>query len=228
MKTFIFDFDGTLTYNSPSVWKSLWLELGFTTEKDSCYTIFYEKYLNKELNYQEWCDLVCESYQNKNMRREIINVVSQKIKLIKGLTHTIKVLKENGYSLHIVSGGIVEIIENVLGDNVQFFDSINANKIIFDDEGKLFKIDGTQYDFAGKAKFVEEYMKRTNTSPEEIVFLGNSDNDEWVYTTGCKTICINPENTDYTNKTIWNESLPNTDCLGKLLPILKLEPFNCI
>ena len=40
---------------------------------------------------------------------------------------------------------------------------------------------------------------------EDIIFVGNADNDEWVHKSGCKTICINPQNAEITNKEKWKK-----------------------
>jgi FMN phosphatase YigB (HAD superfamily) len=53
--------------------------------------------------------------------------------------------------------------------------------------------------------------------PEEICFVGNGDNDEYAHLSGCKTICINPEETDGNNKTLWHTTLNNVTNLTQLL-----------
>ena len=37
MKAIFFDFDGTLTYDCPNIWKSIWAELGYSVQSGSEY-----------------------------------------------------------------------------------------------------------------------------------------------------------------------------------------------
>ena len=89
----------------------------------------------------------------------VLNKVSKNICLIDGAIETFKTLKEKGYSLHIISGNVIDVIEKSLGENVKYFDSINANDFCFDDNNRLTYINGTKYDCEGKAKFIQEYIR---------------------------------------------------------------------
>ena len=150
----------------------------------------------------------------------MLDNLADNIKTINGLDATLKTLKANGYSLYIISGNIKQVIEKVLGDKVQYFDTINANKMQFDKYGKVVYIEGTNYDFEGKARFIEEFKEKTNSSAKDLIFVGNGDNDEWAHLSGCKTICINPDNTDFSNKTKWHICQPNVTNLTQILPFL--------
>ena len=55
---------------------------------------------------------------------------------------------------------------------------------------------------------------------ENIYFIGNSDNDEWAYTTGCKTICINPDKTDGNNVKVWHKTIDKLENLTQILPLI--------
>ena len=111
--------------------------------------------------------------------------------------------------MHIVSGNILPVIERVLGRRVEYFESINANDILFSDNGTIKEIVGTNYDFEGKAKLIKEFLLQTKSRPEEVFFVGNGSNDEWAYESGCRTICINPDDTDSSNETKWHMTLNN-------------------
>ncbi len=221
MKAVFFDFDGTMTYKSPNIWKSIWSELGYDIHIGSEYRRQLDAFLNGDITYQEWCNETLACYIAKEMDLNTLNKVSKDIKLIKGATETFKILKEKGYSLHIISGNIVDVIEKVLDDNVKYFDSINANDFIFDNDGRLTYIKGTKYDCEGKAKFIEEYLQQTNASPNELYFVGNGFNDEWAHLSGCNTICINPEETEHTNSTKWHKVLDGVTNLQDILPYIK-------
>ena len=217
MNTIIFDFDGTLTKKDQNIWKMLWQELGYTTDKNSIYAKLYvEHVIKKTITRDQWFNLTCVAFKRKGMTKQTLIDVTKKITLIDGFEKVIKALYNKGYSMHIVSGCIKQSIEMVLGDYIKYFSNIESNDIIFDENDKLKKLVATPYDFIGKAKYIENLMTKTNTKPEEIIFVGNGDNDEWAYKSGCKTICINPVNTDSKNRTIWHSEISSLESLAEI------------
>jgi HAD superfamily phosphoserine phosphatase-like hydrolase len=231
MKAIIFDFDGTLTYKSRNVWKAMWQDLGYDISKESYFAQIYMAFIRKEISHQKWCDLTCDKFKERNMDVSILKNIAKEMRLINGFDETIKKLYNNGYSLHIVSGCIADVIKSVIGkENLKYFDSIKANEMNFDENGYLENIVGTKYDFEGKALFIEDFKAKTGCKAEDIIFVGNSSNDEWAHKSGCRTICINPENTCSTNKVVWNNLVENATDLKSILPYLvkdnRLEEIN--
>jgi len=221
MKAIFFDFDGTLTYKGPNIWQSIWSALGFELGKGSEHQTQLDDFLNKKITYQEWCNKTLACYKQKDMNLNILNDITTTIKLIKGATETFKTLKNKGYELHIISGNIIDVIESVLGDNTKYFSTINANDFVFDENNKLSYIKGTEYDCEGKAKFIQEYIKTTNSNPSELYFIGNGFNDEWAHLSGCNTICINPDEAEHTNTTKWHKVIENLTDLQQILEFIK-------
>lgn len=219
-KAVFFDFDGTLTYKSKNIWKSIWQALGYDIDKNSYYSQLYIDFMSNKITHQEWCDLTCEAFKNKDMDINVLSSLVDNIKLIDGVAEVLKALKEQGYSLHIVSGNIIDVIEKVLGDNVKYFDSINANDFYFDNQHKLTYIKGTNYDFEGKASFINLYKEATATPAKNLYFIGNGGNDEWAYLSGCHTICINPEDAEVSNKSKWHITIDNVNDLRDILPYI--------
>jgi len=218
MKAVMFDFDGTLTSKSTNIWKSIWKELGFDTSDNSYFRKLYWQFMTKDITHQQWCDLTCDAFCEKDMKKsDLINVAKQ-VDLINGAEDTFKILKEKGYSLNIISGNIKNVIYNVLGDKVKYFDSINSNNLEFDEDGFLIGIKGTNYDFEGKARFISEFSAKTGVNANEIYFVGNGKNDEWAHLSGCKTICINPDDTDELNQTKWHKVIKQVNDLTQILP----------
>ncbi len=218
MKSVIFDFDGTLTCKNSNVWKSIWQNLGFDVGKNSHYAKLYGDFISEKITHQQWCDLTCEAFISKGMNKSVLDEIADKTKLISGAHEVFETLKKEGFSLHIVSGNIISVIERVLGENVKFFDSINANVLQFDERGRLLHIQGTNYDFAGKARFVEEFKIKTGILAKNIVFVGNGGNDEWAYLSGCRTLCINPDDAEKSNSTKWHIVLNDVSDLKQILP----------
>lgn len=82
-----------------------------------------------------------------------------------------------------------------------------ANSFIFHPNNTLSTIHGTKYDFDGKAEYIKKIVQEEGfKSASEILFIGNSDNDEYAYKSGAQTLCFNPKLTDGKNKKIWHKT----------------------
>lgn len=217
MPAIVFDFDGTLTYDSPNIWKRLWKDLGYSTGTGSYFSCLFIQFMLGKIDHKEWCDLSCEEFMKKGLSKQHIKPIVDEIKLINGIQETFKTLHDNGFSIHIVSGNFKDVIRTVLGENAKYCSSINGNEFVYDKDGKVKGIIDTKYDFSGKAEFIKEYMKKHHLNPSEMFFVGNGDNDEWAHKSGCKTICINPDNTDHTDRVKWKSSIPVCTNLTQIL-----------
>lgn len=222
-KAVVFDFDGTLTKsNSKTTWQRIWTELGYPIEE--CEKL-HKKFDNKEITHQQWCDLTCQKFQKKNLTKKILSEISSCIPLVEGCAPVLQKLKSNDLSLFIVSGSIREIIMEVLGEDIsRLFYWIHANRMDFrSSNGELKRIIGTRYDFEGKCNYIMEIAKELNIQPYEILFVGNSDNDEFVYKSGAITLCVNPNSTNGHNIMIWNNRIDNMGNLSDILPYVISE-----
>ena len=220
MKAVVFDFDGTLTKKNNEIWGKMWKAI------DACDVdyLLYKKYASGEINYKQWCEEIEKEYIKHGFNEEILYKIANEIQLMDNLDKTLKILKEQGYKLFIISGGVDKIIYNKLGTMVDYFDEIHACEFEFDNNGLLKHIEDTEYDEEGKKIFIDEYCLKNNESPQNITFIGNGDNDEYVYLSGCRTICINPQKkTNYENREIWNIVINDTE---DMLDILKY--FNIV
>ena len=220
MRAIVFDFDGTITYENKNVWKWLWQKAGYDLGEGSIFQNLYSKYMNKEFSYKKWCDITCNYFKQKGINKKDLLEYISKTKILPGFVETVKLLRASGIKLFILSGNILECIKTVLGENVKYFDDIMANDFIFDKNENLDKIVATDYEHEGKAKYVNKVIKNLGISPEELTFVGNSKNDERVYLTGCNTLCINPDETEYKNKLKWNYCIEKANDFREVLPYL--------
>ncbi|MBQ8206388.1 MAG: HAD-IB family phosphatase [Bacilli bacterium] len=205
MKAVVFDFDGTLTEKKGNLWKRIWKELGHSVDENSYYMSLLNKFMSGNLTHRDWCVLTLKAFQEKGFAKQKLYEIINDMTLIQGAEDLIKHLYSQGIELHIVSGNIISVIEKVLGDNKQYISSIKANEFVFDENGYITEIIGTKYDHEGKATFILELCKSKGYKPSEVLFIGNSINDEWVYKSGARTLCVNPDETKIDNKTIWNK-----------------------
>lgn len=219
-KAVVFDFDGTLTIRGSNVWREIWRRLGYDVGENSYYRELFSSFMNKKITHKQWCDLTCKAFQDKNFNKQILDEIVADIRLTKGVSELFKKLHDDGIQINIVSGNILDIIKLVLKDEKKYINQIKANDFVFDDLGNLKSIVGTKYDYEGKAKYIDKLCKNLKITPNEVCFVGNSLNDEFVYLSGARTICINPHETKTDDSTIWNE-IVNVDDLRDLIPIIE-------
>lgn len=225
MKTIIFDFDGTLTKKSNEIWRRVWIRLDAQDIDDELYT----KASNGEISYEEWCKEIEKEFSKRKLSKAILEELAQDIKMMENLEETLNELKNRGYDLRILSGGINYVINYLLKDKVKYFSDIRTNNFYFDENGYLVKIQDTDSDEEGKARYILNHIKETSSKPEEIIFIGNGHNDRFVSQTGCHTICLNPNGTNHKDTTIWHTYIDNTEDLKDILPVIeKIENKNKI
>lgn len=217
-KAVFFDFDGTLT--NPRVdtntWELVWGILGYDVRECEKYHQMFSK---KEISHDEWCEITEKRFIEAGCNKNHIKQAAETATLVNDADSVIRELKANGISLYIVSGSIKQYVEYVLGKELTAcFSEIKANRFIFDDQGMLEGIIGTPYDFEGKARFVEKIIAEKNIEPKDVLYVGNSFNDEFVYTTGVQTLCINPKLTDFYNNKIWHDYIRKLSSLTEILP----------
>lgn len=216
IKAVVFDFDGTLTETktNKTTWESIWTSLGYDVRL--CQEL-HEKFNNNDISHEEWCELTAQKFRERSLNQDIVEQIAKKIKLIKGVKETFEELRNKDIKIYIVSGSILLIIQKVLGNLFQYVDAAKANVFCFDKNKILSKIIGTKYDFEGKAKFISEIAFDLNIAPKDILFVGNSINDQFAYLSGAKTLCINPKITDVTNKAVWNYCIQTCRNLNEIL-----------
>jgi phosphoserine phosphatase len=93
----------------------------------------------------------------------------------------------------------------------------------FDKNGKLEKIIGTIFDFKGKASYIEKIANELNIKPYEILFVGNSNNDQLAYTSGAVTLCVNPILTDPFDEKKWSNTINDMHNLDQILKYINLD-----
>ena len=213
IKAIVFDFDGTLSKikngKVKSPWELIWLKLGY---KISDCKKLYTRFFQNKITHKEWCKLTAQKFKSKNLTEQHLVEVSKEIELLEGVKEVLEQLKQRDIKLFLVSGSIMQLIKYIWGDDLDYyFDRYEANILRFKNN-KLVEIKGTDYDFEGKATFIKEVYKQLNlNSPKEILFVGNSDNDEHARKSGAQTLCINGVLTNPYNKKAWDDTFTTDD-----------------
>ncbi|MDR0982039.1 MAG: HAD hydrolase-like protein [Culturomica sp.] len=224
-KAIVFDFDGTLTDNqhtkARSTWQKMWQKLGYTL--NDCNEL-HQKFSNNEISHSKWCKITCKKFIEKEMGINVLREIASEMILINGCFPTLRKLKNSGIHLYITSGSIKDVIEAVIGnENIEIFEEIRSNKMAFNENGKLTKIIGTKFDFKGKADFIEMIVKKLNINPYEVLFIGNSNNDELAYQSGAITLCVNPHNTSSFENKKWNNTIYDMQNLEEILQFVNIK-----
>lgn len=224
MKAIVFDFDGTLTKSrkGSNCWYEVWKYID-DLEYDN---FLYNKYKRKEIDDGTWMKLIIKRYREKDVRRVYLHEISKKLELLPGTRETLKKLYENGAKIFVLSGGIKQIIEDVFKREKvdKFITAIETYDLIFDNNGKLINYSRPSlHNLENKNEYIELIKNQYNFKSEDILFVGNGSNDEMVYLSGARTLCINPDDTDPSNKTIWHNQIENCENLSEILKFCDFE-----
>lgn len=217
-RVLVLDFEGTLTLRQGedlTTWERLWVSLGYSVNDSS---ELARQFFNGHISHAEWCQLTCERFAAKGVRKEHIADVAASLKLVPGSRKTLVQIRNSGISLFLISGSIRDIVRRVLGDLYELFDEVHANDLVFDGSGVLRKIRGTAYDFEGKADFIKSVISRQNVSPLEVLFVGNSLNDVWASNAGARTLCVNPHFTNPNDVRHWTYCIRSMKDFSEILP----------
>lgn len=220
-KVVAFDFDGTLTQNRDhrTTWERIWVALGYKIEDCSD---LHRRFSRKEFSHQTWCDLTFEKFKKAGMTETLLRRIARNIKLVDGVRETLRILKNKGVRLYLVSGSIRQIIRLVMGDLYDLFDAVTANEIRFDSNGNIIKIEGTKFDFEGKADFLRRVVSENSLSELDVLFVGNSLNDIYASRSGARTLCVNPHLTNPEIEEHWTYCIPEMKNLKQILQHVKI------
>lgn len=220
-KAVVFDFDGTLTKsdNQHTTWEEIWLELGF--DINVCAEL-HKQFSSSIITHKQWCQLTCAMFKQKGLSKEILNKVVSRITLHAGCEDLLNELQRNNIKVYICSGSIDYIIFNVLKGLRSKFADIKCNKFKFEND-MIHSIVGTKYDFEGKAHFISQVARKLKIGPDEILFVGNSSNDEFACQSRARTMCINPSMTNHENKYLWTECIRNLVDLKQILEFIDIQ-----
>ncbi len=218
-KAVVFDFGGTLTLPKfkENTWERIWRSCGYDLQTAH---ELHHRFSSKKIKHQEWCDLTCEKLRNRGFTRTVFETLYSEVEVVDDIEETFHALREKNIQIHIVSGSLRDIIKSALGSSSRFVDSIRSNDFVFDESGLIEKIVGHPYDFEGKAHFITKLAADINCHTIEILFVGNSLNDEKAALSGARTLCVNPKHTHHHVESMWNNTIRDMRSLKEILSFI--------
>lgn len=219
-KAVVFDFGGTLTRPKfkENTWERIWKSVGYSLQEAG---ELHHDFSAGKISHQEWCDLTCEKLRDRGFSRSTFNQIYSEISPVSGLIETFEELRSTNIQIHIVSGSLRDIIAHTLNGAAKYVNSINSNDFSFDKNGIISRVIGHEYDFEGKARFIERLIGELKCHPMDILFVGNSLNDEKAATSGARTLCVNPKYTHPYVESMWNNTIREMTDLREILEFVK-------
>lgn len=217
-KAIIFDFDGTLTLNennSTSSWGRVWRALDDVETDNKLYNMF----ASGEIDDETWIRLIEERFVELNLQETVCENLANEITLISGIEDAFKFFNDNKIKIYIISGGVRNIIDFKLKNLRNLVTRIEGYNFIFNNKN-FESIERKSEPLDNKHKYVEQIKKENNFSGDEILFVGNGSNDQTVYLSGARTLCINPEDADFKNKKYWTNYIEICNNLSEIIKFL--------
>lgn len=220
-KAVIFDFDGTLTKPNKyeSSWERTWAKIDKLDEDERLYNLFE----TNKLTFNQWLEEIFKVYKDSNVSISTFTEIANETELIPNAEKTLKNLYENNIKIFILSGGIGNIIQIKLKKILKYIEDIEAYFFEYDKNGIINNVTMPKLDVEDKSNYVNYIKDKYNLKKDEIVFIGNDKNDEDAYKTGIKTICINPNKANYTDKEIWNHCILSSNNLEDIEEYINFE-----
>jgi phosphoserine phosphatase len=175
VKVIGFDLDGTLIRGPrPFSWKQIWELLEYS---EDIRKYGAQRYLRGMWTHQEWCTWACERFRAKGLTRDMLRTLGKSMTTVKNLHETLITLREDGYVLGLISGGVDVFLEEALPDSADIFDYIYINRLHFDGNGVIRGVTANNFDFEGKIDALKEICTQARCSLDQAAFVGEGFND---------------------------------------------------
>ncbi len=212
----IFDLDGTLFTNYTFSWKEIWRYLGY---EDDLRKKYFRLQHAGSITYAQWCDVCVEHFRAKGLSKRDFQEITKSVQPVKNLIEGLKILKQSGLKLAIVSGGVFDFIEYLLPNYNDYFDHIFINRFCYDENGLLDSCEPTQFDFEGKKAAAIMLCEEYGLRRDQGAFTGDQSNDKSVANSGLRTIAFNAGEGE--THDLFNYSVNNGDFFGVVKVILR-------
>jgi phosphoserine phosphatase len=189
-----FDWDGTLARMQVThSWSAVNKLLNCEPEMSA----LEKKFHAKEINFLKWCEESINVYKRLGLTKEKLeSAIASNLVLHEGALETINELRSRGIKVCIISGGIYNMYEYAsrkFGLNVDYVSF--AAKLNFDDQGRLADCDFNDYDYEGKLVKLKMYCAEAGCSLDEVIYVGDADNDIEVFKVSTGVACLSDSET---------------------------------
>ncbi len=188
-----FDVDGTLVEHpqEETVWQVLNRRFGLPqgVERER-----FQMYRTGKLSYAEWVALDVGGWRDAGATRETMRESLAPLSLVGGARETLDALKEAGMRLAVISGTLDFLLDALFPDHP--FDEVYANRIAFDEGGKIAGWTATPFDMEGKAVALRSIAMRESVPLARTAFVGDHANDLSAFRLAGLAVAFNPKDAE--------------------------------
>jgi HAD superfamily phosphoserine phosphatase-like hydrolase len=215
IKMVCFDLDGTLLTGYQYSWSLIWKHLGFD---DHVRKQMIRDYKKGKLKYKDWCDKCAEYFITGGLRRRHLHEIMKdyKVKPAKSYRRTMAFLDGRGIKRVIISGGVDTFLQK-LPCRGRGFQHIFINKFIWRKDGRLDRIEHTDYDFKEKWDGLLKICEQESIQPHEVLFVGDSQNDEHIATKTPNVIAFDGTSDALSNIADWTSKTHDLDIVAQAI-----------
>ncbi len=166
--------DGTLVHHprEQTVWEVLNEKFTGTAEHNR---ERFELYRSGKLSYADWVALDIESWRKAGATKDDIVAAFDPLCLVEGAAETLRVLKDHGMRLAVISGTLDLLLDTLFPDHP--FDEVYTNRIWFDEGGAIAGWTATPFDMEGKGIALRAIAMREGIELARCAFVGDHEND---------------------------------------------------
>jgi len=197
IKLICFDVDGTLVDGNS--WHILTEGIGcsYPEHKD-----IYFRCRQGEISFIEGERIMTKKFrENSNANEKFINNLFNNVEVKNDAKDLTSYLKEKGYLIYLISASI-DIYVNSVAEKIGA-DGFYANSSLeFDDKGIVKKIIYQENEGGVKVEHLQDLIKKLGITMDQVVFIGDSDNDIEAFEATKQGIAVN-SSSDKLKKVSW-------------------------
>lgn len=170
-KIVFFDCDGVLI--NSNTWENLVKLIKFPKEENNK---LWNQYYSGKLSFEKWVDIQ-SVYCRKNLTRiKYQKEIVEKVEINPEASEIVAYLKNENIPMAIISSGEIDYVKAVANKlKIKIF-KVNTY-FCFNQAGKFVRMDFHTEDPIAKVDQVKEICQQFDCSPEETIFVGDSNND---------------------------------------------------